>query len=93
MSHDHHNHVTVSVTINGEERSATAEARTLLVHYIRDHLGLTGVVVTKLDGSGKGGCVISIQKELGISTEYVGSGEAIDTLAAFQPKRFVEELL
>lgn len=59
MSHDHHNEVTVSVTINGERRSATVEARTLLVHYIRDHLGLTGTH-WGCDTSNCGVCVVNV---------------------------------
>src|SRR5690606_3983359 len=59
MSHDHHNQVTVRVTINGDERSATVEARTLLVHYIRDHLGLTGTH-WGCDTSNCGVCVVSV---------------------------------
>jgi carbon-monoxide dehydrogenase small subunit len=59
MSHDHHNSVDVSVTINGSERSATVEARTLLVHYIRDHLGLTGTH-WGCDTSNCGVCVVSM---------------------------------
>jgi carbon-monoxide dehydrogenase small subunit len=59
MSHDHHNTVDVSVTINGAERSATVEARTLLVHYIRDHLGLTGTH-WGCDTSNRGVCVVSM---------------------------------
>ena len=59
MSHEHHNMVAVSVTINGAERSATVEARTLLVHYIRDHLGLTGTH-WGCDTSNCGGCVVSM---------------------------------
>ena len=59
MSHDHHNTVDVSVTINGAPRSATVEARTLLVHYIRDHLGLTGTH-WGCDTSNCGVCVVSM---------------------------------
>ena len=59
MSHDHHNHIDVSVTINGAERSANVEARTLLVHYIRDHLGLTGTH-WGCDTSNCGVCVVSM---------------------------------
>jgi carbon-monoxide dehydrogenase small subunit len=59
MSHDHHNDVTVSVTINGEQRSASVEARTLLVHYIRDHLGLTGTH-WGCDTSNCGVCVVDV---------------------------------
>ena len=53
------NTVDVSVTINGAQRSATVEARTLLVHYIRDHLGLTGTH-WGCDTSNCGVCVVSM---------------------------------
>jgi carbon-monoxide dehydrogenase small subunit len=59
MTHPEHNTVDVSVTINGAERSATVEARTLLVHYIRDHLGLTGTH-WGCDTSNCGVCVVSM---------------------------------
>ncbi len=59
MSHDHHNEITVSVTVNGEQRSATVEARTLLVHYLRDHLGLTGTH-WGCDTSNCGVCVVNV---------------------------------
>jgi carbon-monoxide dehydrogenase small subunit len=59
MSHDHHNTVDVTVTINGTERTANVEARTLLVHYIRDHLGLTGTH-WGCDTSNCGVCVVSM---------------------------------
>src|SRR5579871_2791263 len=55
--------------------------------------GLTGVIVTKLDGSGKGGCVIAIQNELGIPTRFIGTGEKIDDLAFFDSRDFVERML
>ena len=56
-------------------------------------LGLTGVIVTKLDGSGKGGVVIAIQNELGIPTRFIGTGEKIDQFAAFDGPRFIEQML
>src|SRR5438093_7958434 len=46
-------------------------------------LGLTGLIVTKLDGSGKGGVVVAIQDELGIATRFVGTGETIDDFTPF----------
>jgi len=55
--------------------------------------GLTGVIVTKLDGSGKGGCVIAIQNELGIPTRFIGTGEKIEDLAFFESRAFVEQML
>jgi len=56
-------------------------------------VGLTGLIVTKLDGSGKGGVVISIQNELGIPTRFIGTGEKLDQLAAFDGRAFVEQML
>ena len=55
-------------------------------------LTLTGVIVTKLDGSGKGGIVVAIQDELGIPTRFVGTGERIDDFAVFDAKKFLAEM-
>src|SRR6266404_9809804 len=46
-------------------------------------IGVTGLIVTKLDGSGKGGIVVAIQDELGIPTRFVGTGERLDDFAVF----------
>ena len=56
-------------------------------------LGLTGLIVTKLDGSGKGGIVVAIQDELGIPTRFVGTGEKLDDFAPFDRKTYLENLL
>jgi fused signal recognition particle receptor len=56
-------------------------------------LTLTGLIVTKLDGSGKGGIVVAIQDELGIPTRFVGTGETIDDFALFDRKTYLENLL
>jgi len=56
-------------------------------------LGLTGLIVTKLDGSGKGGIVVAIQDELKISTRFIGTGEKIDDFAPFDVREFVAEML
>jgi fused signal recognition particle receptor len=55
--------------------------------------GLTGLIVTKLDGSGKGGCVIAIQNELGIPTRFIGTGEKAEDFAFFESRVFVESML
>ena len=55
--------------------------------------GLTGLMVTKLDGSGKGGIVVAIQDELGIPTRFVGTGEKLDDFAVFDRKTYLENLL
>jgi fused signal recognition particle receptor len=53
---------------------------------------VTGVVLTKLDGSAKGGIVFAIQTELGIPVKLVGLGETIGDLVAFEPDEFIEAL-
>src|SRR5881398_332438 len=52
-------------------------------------IGLTGLIVTKLDGSGKGGIVIAIQEELGLPTRFVGTGEKLEDLAPFDGRDFI----
>ena len=54
---------------------------------------VTGVVLTKLDGTAKGGIVIAVQRKLGIPVKLVGLGEGKDDLAPFEPAAFVEALL
>lgn len=56
-------------------------------------LGITGIVLTKLDGTAKGGIVFAISRELSIPVKFVGIGEAIEDLRDFDPKEFVEALL
>jgi carbon-monoxide dehydrogenase small subunit len=93
MSHDHHNTVDVSVTINGAQRSATVEARTLLVHYIRDHLGLTGthwgcdtsncgVCVVSMDGVPVKSCTVLAAMADGTSITTI---EGLETAAGLDP--------
>ena len=55
--------------------------------------GVTGIVLTKLDGTARGGIVISVQRELGVPVKLVGLGEGADDLAPFEPKVFVDALL
>jgi fused signal recognition particle receptor len=54
---------------------------------------VTGVVLTKLDGTAKGGIVIAVQRKLGIPVKLVGLGEGPDDLAPFDPAQFVDALL
>jgi fused signal recognition particle receptor len=54
---------------------------------------ITGVVLTKLDGTAKGGIVISVQRELGVPVKLIGLGEGVDDLAPFDPAQFVDALL
>jgi fused signal recognition particle receptor len=54
---------------------------------------VTGIVLTKLDGTAKGGIVIAVQRELGIPVKLVGLGEGVNDLVAFDPDAFVDALL
>jgi len=56
-------------------------------------VGVTGIALTKLDGSAKGGIVIAVQREIGIPVKVVGLGEGPDDLAPFEPEAFVDALL
>jgi fused signal recognition particle receptor len=56
-------------------------------------LRLTGLIVTKLDGSGKGGIVVAIQDEVGIPTRFVGTGEKLDDFAPFDAREFIANML
>jgi len=56
-------------------------------------IGITGIALTKLDGTAKGGIIISIVNEIGIPVEYIGIGEEKENLILFSPEDFVEALL
>lgn len=55
--------------------------------------GVTGIVLSKLDGSAKGGIVVSVQRALGVSVKFVGLGEGPDDLAPFDPQSFVDAIV
>jgi fused signal recognition particle receptor len=81
----HETLLVVDATTGGNALSQAREFQTAI--------GLTGVIVTKLDGSGKGGIVIAIQDELGIPTRFVGTGEQLDDFAPFDAREFVANML
>ncbi|MFD3512193.1 signal recognition particle-docking protein FtsY [Streptomyces sp. NPDC058657] len=56
-------------------------------------VNITGIVLTKLDGTAKGGIVIAVQRELGVPVKLVGLGEGADDLAPFEPEAFVDALI
>ncbi|HRR25151.1 MAG TPA: signal recognition particle-docking protein FtsY [Acidobacteriota bacterium] len=55
--------------------------------------GVTGVIVTKLDGTAKGGILVAVARELGLPIRYIGLGESIEDLAPFDPEAYVDGLL
>jgi len=56
-------------------------------------LGVTGVILTKLDGTAKGGIVLAVAGEVGLPLRYIGVGEGMEDLQAFEPEAFVDALL
>ncbi|MFC4030639.1 signal recognition particle-docking protein FtsY [Streptomyces polygonati] len=56
-------------------------------------VAITGIVLTKLDGTAKGGIVVAVQRELGVPVKLVGLGEGADDLAPFEPEAFVDALI
>lgn len=54
--------------------------------------GVTGIVLTKLDGTAKGGVVVAIARELGLPIRFIGVGEKVDDLLPFDPERFIDSL-
>ena len=60
--------------------------------YFTEAVGTTGIFLTKLDGTAKGGIVLAIYDELKIPIQFIGTGEGLDDLAPFDPEAFVEAL-
>lgn len=80
-------HETLIVLDATTGQNALIQARTF-----HEAVGITGIVLTKLDGTPKGGIVFAISRELGLPVKFVGVGEGIDDLKVFDPKEFVEGL-
>jgi fused signal recognition particle receptor len=68
-------------------QNGLAQARVFM-----EKVGVTGIILTKLDGTAKGGIVLAIARELAVPIQYVGTGETLDDLLPFHPKDFVESL-
>ncbi len=72
--------------------SVTGQNAIMQAQQFIDAACATGIILTKLDGTAKGGAVISIKAKLGLPVRYVGVGEGIDDLMEFDPKEFVDAL-
>ena len=72
--------------------AATGQNGLIQARQFKETAGLTGIVLTKLDGTAKGGIVIAIAQELQVPVKYVGLGEGIKDLAPFDAKEFVGDL-
>lgn len=59
----------------------------------KEACGLTGAILTKLDGSGRGGMAVALQQELGVPVRFIGTGERETDFARFDPKKFADEML
>jgi fused signal recognition particle receptor len=81
-------HETLLVLDGSTGQNALVQAK-----MFNEAVGLSGIVLTKLDGTSKGGIVFAINKELAIPVKFVGIGEAIEDLKSFDPKEFVDALL
>jgi len=73
--------------------ASTGQNAILQARGFKETAGVTGIVLTKLDGTAKGGAVLSIKKVLGVPVRFVGTGEKLEDLAEFDPVAFVEGLL
>jgi len=73
--------------------ATTGQNGLMQARVFKDEVGVTGVVVTKLDGTAKGGIVIPIRYELGVPIKFVGFGERLEDLKPFSPRDYVEALL
>ncbi|MBE6948277.1 MAG: signal recognition particle-docking protein FtsY [Ruminococcaceae bacterium] len=73
--------------------ATTGQNGLIQAEQFKESAGITGIVLTKLDGTAKGGIIFAIADELGIPVKYVGVGEKADDLLKFEPSEFVEALL
>ena len=72
--------------------ATTGQNAIVQARMFRDEIGVTGLILTKLDGTSKGGVVIRIAKELGIPLRFIGVGEQVDDLRPFRAGEFIEAL-
>ena len=81
-------HETLLVLDGNTGQNALVQAK-----MFNEAVGVTGIVLTKLDGTSRGGIVFAIAKELEIPVKFIGIGEAVEDLRSFDPKEFVDALL
>ena len=60
--------------------------------YVEEAAGITGIVLTKLDGTARGGVVLAIREDLDVPVKFIGVGEGIDDLQEFEPEEFARAL-
>jgi fused signal recognition particle receptor len=72
----------------GTGQNALAQA----IHF-KQAIGITGITLTKLDGTAKGGMIFSVSEQLKLPIRYIGVGESVDDLRVFNSEEFVDALL
>ena len=72
--------------------ATTGQNAILQAKEFKNAADITGLILTKLDGTAKGGCVFSIQSELSVPVKYIGVGEKIDDLQPFDSDEFVRAM-
>ena len=73
--------------------ATTGQNGLIQARQFKETAGLTGIILTKLDGTAKGGIVVAIAQELGVPVKFVGLGEGIDDLKPFDAKEFVADMI
>lgn len=73
--------------------ATTGQNGLIQARQFKETAGLTGIILTKLDGTAKGGIVISIAKELGVPVKFAGVGEGIDDMKPFDAREYVEAII
>ncbi|MDR1391874.1 MAG: signal recognition particle-docking protein FtsY [Clostridiales bacterium] len=72
--------------------ATTGQNGVIQAKYFNDALNVDGVILTKIDGTAKGGITISIKDQIGIPVKYIGIGEKIDDISEFDAKQFIENI-
>ena len=80
-------HETLLVLDGATGQNALSQAR-----LFKESAGVTGIALTKLDGTAKGGIVVAVSHEFGLPARYIGGGEGVDDLREFDPGEFVDAL-
>ena len=73
--------------------ATTGQNGLIQARQFKETAGLTGIILTKLDGTAKGGIVVAIAQELGVPVKFVGLGEGIEDLKPFDAKEFVADMI
>ena len=73
--------------------ATTGQNGLIQARQFKETAGITGIVLTKLDGTAKGGIAIAIAQELGVPVKYAGVGEGLDDLQPFDPEQFAQALI